>query len=87
MVTLLFILVYQLYNYEPKLEELFDKSLAGTTIEKLDDYGEWLPKEKIRYKHRERFIISETYATLIPFETIRLTLTRDLELDWSVGFG
>ena len=69
-----------------KLEELFDKSLAGATIEKLDVYGEWLPKEKVRYKHRERFIISETYATLMPFETIRLTLTRDLELDWSVNF-
>jgi len=69
-----------------KLEELFDKALAGATIEKLDSNGNWLPKETVRYKSREKFIISDTYATLNPFDTIRLTLTRNLTIDWSVSF-
>ena len=69
-----------------RLEELFDKALAGATIEKLDGKGNWLSKETVGYKNREKFTVSETYATLKPFETIRLTLTRDLTIEWSVSF-
>jgi len=69
-----------------KLEELFDKSLAGATIEKLDVHGNWLQKETIVYKNRESFTVSDTYAILNPFDTIRLTLTRNLIIEWSVGF-
>jgi len=69
-----------------RLEELFDKALAGATIEKLDEKGNWLPKEIIGYKNREKFTVSERYATLNPFETIRLTLTRDVTIEWSVEF-
>ena len=69
-----------------RLEELFDKALAGATIEKLDNNGNWLPKETVQYKNREKFTVSETYTILNPFDTIRLTLTRDLTIDWSINF-
>jgi hypothetical protein len=69
-----------------KLEELFDKALVGATIEKLDSDGNWLPKETVRYKNRHSFIVSDNYVTLKPFDTIRLTLTRNLVIDWSVSF-
>jgi len=69
-----------------RLEELFDKALAGATIEKLDEKGNWLPKEIVSYKNREKFTVSEIYEIVKPFDTIRLTLTRDLTIDWSVNF-
>ena len=69
-----------------RLEELFDKALAGATIEKLDEKGNWLPKERVHYKNREKFTISDRYSILNPFDTIRLTLTRDLTIEWSINF-
>jgi len=69
-----------------RLEELFDKALTGATIEKLDNEGNWLPKETIRYTSREKFLVSSRYALLYPLDTIRLTLKRNLVIDWAIDF-
>lgn len=70
---------------EYKLDELFSFDLAGSFIEKLDLEGNFTQKEKIVFKNNE-FVISENYKTLMPFETIRLTLKRAITINWQISF-
>jgi len=67
------------------INELFPKELTGATIEKLNKYGIWSNKETVLF-HNNTFNVSEVYQNLQPFETIRLTLKRDVTIDWSVKF-
>lgn len=68
-----------------KLEELFDFSITGSFIEKLDSKGNFINKEKILFENNE-FIVSDFYKILNPFETIRLTLKRPITINWDISF-
>ena len=70
---------------EYKLEELFDLNLTGSYIEKLNSNGNFVEKEKILFENNE-FIISDNFKTLKPLETIRLTLKREISINWEINF-
>lgn len=70
---------------EYKLEDLFDFTLTGSFIEKLDLSGVFINKEKVVFKNNE-FMVSSFYKILKPFETIRLTLKRAIKINWQVNF-
>lgn len=70
-------------NY--KLDELFDTSLTGSYIEKLDENGNFINKEKILFENNQ-FSVSENYKELVPFQTIRLTIRRKTEVNWKFSF-
>ena len=72
-------------NEATSLNDLFPKELAGSSIEKLNEYGVWTYKETILFQNNT-FEVSENYEILQAFETIRLTLKRDVTIDWSVKF-
>jgi len=72
-------------NEATSLNDLFPKELAGSSIEKLNTCGVWFSKETVLFQNNT-FEVSENYETLQPFETIRLTLKRDVTIDWSVKF-
>lgn len=68
-----------------KLEELFDLNLTGSFIEKLDSDGNFKDKEKVLFENNE-FIVSKNYKMLKPFDILRLTLKREITINWSIGF-
>lgn len=70
---------------EYKLEELFNKDLTGSTIEKLNEKGDFDNKEKVLFQNNE-FLISPIYKTLKPLEVIRLDLKREITINWQVQF-
>lgn len=70
---------------EISIESLFPKEISGSSIEKLDSNGKWEKKEKILYQNNA-FTVSKFYKTLSSFDTIRLTLKRQIVLEWSLAF-
>jgi hypothetical protein len=70
---------------EYKLDELFDSDLTGSFIEELNLNGTFTRKEKILFENNE-FIVSSQYKRLKPFETIRLTLKRPININWQISF-
>lgn len=70
---------------EYKIEELFDSSLTGSTIEKIDSSGNFRYKETVLFENNE-FSISNEYKILKPFEVIRLNLKRPIVIDWHISF-
>lgn len=67
------------------LENLFPKEISGATIEQLNADGKWCNKEVILYSNNS-FRVSDSYKLLHPLQTIRLTLTRSVEIEWDVRF-
>lgn len=70
---------------EYKLEELFDSSLTGSTIEKIDKSGSFINKEIVLFNNNE-FKVSSEYKILKPLEVIRLNLKRPIVIDWHIVF-
>lgn len=72
-------------NQSMTLCQLFPKQLSGSYIETLDASGEWIDKEVVLYQNN-RFLVANSYQTLFPLQTLRLTLKRDIEIDWQWQF-
>lgn len=72
-------------NEACQLVDLFPKEISGSTIELLDESGEWQHKEELLFVNNQ-LVTSETYSIVRPFTTFRLNLKRPIVIDWSVSF-
>lgn len=72
-------------NQSMPLCQLFPKELSGSFIEKLDSAGNWNSKQLIVYDNN-RFVVAGIYQTLQPMQTIRLTLKREVTVNWQWQF-
>lgn len=72
-------------NQSMTLCQLFPKQLSGSYIETLDALGHWVDKEVVLYQNNS-FLVASRYQTLEPLQTLRLTLKRDIEINWQWQF-
>lgn len=70
---------------EMDIEQLFPKELSGSTIEKLNNKGQWSKKEIVLFQNNG-FEVSDFYRRYSPFDTIRLNLKRDIVIEWELKF-
>jgi len=72
-------------NQSMPLCKLFPKELSGSYIEKLDIAGNWEDKQIVVYENNH-FVVASAYQALQPMQTIRLTLKREVEVNWQWEF-
>ena len=68
------------------LSSLFPNTLAGATISKLDDQGDWLPATQVSFSNNS-LVVDPSYQLIEPLTTLKLNLKRPLTINWEVEFA
>lgn len=70
-------------NQPLPIGQLFPRSISGSSIEMTNDEGGFKNKQSILYEHGQLHVHND-YQILYPLQVIRLTLCREIILDWDI---